>query len=46
MGENEHGLPFEDIVAVESEPDVIQGLPNAEDVDEGKPNIIKEIVKG
>ena len=46
MDENEHGLPFEDIVAVKSEPDVIQGLPNADEVDDGKPTVIKEIVKG
>ena len=43
MGENEHGLPFEDIVAVESEPDVIQGLPNADAVDEGKPTVFENV---
>ncbi|MCL1832589.1 MAG: hypothetical protein FWG45_06760 [Oscillospiraceae bacterium] len=45
MGENEHGLPFEDIVAVESEPDVIQGLPNAAEVDEGKPTVNENTTK-
>ena len=43
MGENKHGLPFEDIVAVDSEPDVIEGLPNAEAVDEGKPTVNEDV---